>query len=163
MDISLDTMFGLPIHPLVVHFVVVLVPLTAIGAVVMALRPSFSRRFGVVIVVIGLLGLLGAVISRMSGETLSSRIGYPEPHATLGDVFPAILAVFTAVLVVFWLFDRGVPGNRARPIWLKVMAALLILVSLFALWWNIRVGHSGAEATWGSVIENTSLGQISRR
>ena len=155
-------MFGLPVHALVVHFVVVLVPLTAIGAIVMALRPSFSRRFGVVIVVIGLAGLLGSVISRTSGESLSSRIGYPEPHVTLGDVFPAILAVFTAVLVVFWLFDRGVPGNRARPIWLKFMAVLLVLASLFALWWTIRVGHSGAEATWGSVIENTELGQVSR-
>jgi hypothetical protein len=162
MDISLDTMFGLPIHALVVHFVVVLVPLTAIGAVLMVVRPSFSRRFGVVVVVIGLLGLLGSVISRTSGETLASRIGYPDPHTELGDVFPAILAVFTAVLVVFWLFDRGVPGNRARPIWLKFMAVLLVLASAFALWWTIRVGHSGAEATWGSVIENTRLGQVSR-
>lgn len=160
VDTVFDTFMGLPVHVLIVHAVVVLVPLAAIGAVIMALRPHFSRRFGVLVIAVGLAGLIAAFIARQSGEQLASRIGYPDPHTELGSVLPAIVGVFVAILVVFWLFDRGVPGNRARPTWLKVMAALVAMAAIAALWWTVRVGHSGSEATWGAVIENTKVGQI---
>jgi uncharacterized membrane protein len=163
VDTVLDTFMGLPVHVLVVHFVVVLVPVAAIGAIVMVFRPSFSRRFGVIVVITAIVGLVGSFLARLSGEQLASRKGFPEPHTELGDVMPAIVGVFTAIVIVFWLFDRGVPGNRARPMWLKVMAALLFVAAVVAIWWTIRVGHSGTEATWGWVIENTQLGQVTRQ
>ena len=39
---------GLPVHPLVVHLAVVMVPLAAIGLIVMAAWPKFSRRWPVI-------------------------------------------------------------------------------------------------------------------
>lgn len=158
---ALDTFMGLPVHVLIVHAVVVLVPLATIGAAIMVFRPRFSRRYGVLVVILAVIGLASSFIARLSGEQLASRVGYPDPHTALGEVLPAIVGVFTAILIVFWLFDRGVPGNRARPAWLKIMAILLLVASVIALWWTIRVGHSGTEATWGFKIENTTPGQVS--
>ena len=37
---------GLPVHPLVVHFVVVLLVIASLGAVLTALWPAVRRRFG---------------------------------------------------------------------------------------------------------------------
>jgi Mn2+/Fe2+ NRAMP family transporter len=156
---ALDSVFGLPVHALVVHFVV-LVPIVAVAAVWMAIRPSFSRRFGVAVVVFAVLAFIASVISRVSGEQLASRIGYPDPHTELGNVLPIFIGVFAVLLTLFWLFDRGIPGNRRRPMWVKILAVAVVVAAILAVWWTIRVGHSGAEATWKAVIENTTLGSI---
>ncbi|NDE54955.1 MAG: hypothetical protein EB069_10360, partial [Actinobacteria bacterium] len=41
-----DLIFNLPLHPLVVHGAVVLVPLVAFAALAMSYWPSFSRKYG---------------------------------------------------------------------------------------------------------------------
>ena len=46
-----DLIFGLPVHPLVVHSAVVLVPLVALAGIAMSYIPSFSRRYGKVILI----------------------------------------------------------------------------------------------------------------
>lgn len=156
MESLLDTIAGLPVHPLVVHAAVVLIPLAAVGGIIMAFSATVSRRFGVVVVILAALGAGAAVVSRLSGEQLALRVGEPEQHAELGELMPIIAAVFVVVLLVFWLFDRGIPMNRARPAWLIALAVLLVVVSLVAIGWTIRVGHTGAEATWSAIIDNTS-------
>ena len=159
MEDALDSVFGLPVHALVVHFVA-LVPIIAIAAALMAVRPAFSRRFGVAVVVFTIIAFIASVISRLSGEQLASRIGYPDPHTELGNVLPIFIGVFALLLIIFWLFDRGIPGNRRRPMWLRILAVAVVIAAILALWWTIRVGHSGAEATWKAVIENTKPGFI---
>ena len=57
--------------------------------------------------------------------------------------------------LVFWLVDRGIPGNKPRPGWLIVYAIVLFAASIFAIYWTIRVGHSGAEAVWSDVVPST--------
>ena len=46
-----DTLLGLPQHPLVVHAVVVLLPLTALVEIAVALQPRWNRAWGVWVVV----------------------------------------------------------------------------------------------------------------
>lgn len=159
MESLLDTVFGLPVHPLVVHAAVVLIPLAAVGAILMAVWSSFSRRFGVIVVILAGLGAGAAFVAKASGEQLATRVGEPEAHAELGEVMPLIAAVFFVLVLAFWLFDRGIPGNRTRPAWLIVLAVVLVVASLVAIGWTIRVGHSGAEATWSAVIESTNRTQ----
>lgn len=158
MDSLFDTVFGLPVHPLVVHAAVVLIPLTALGAILMVVRSSFSRRFGSLVVILGFLAAGAAFVAKESGEALAERVGTPEQHAELGDVMPFIAVGLFVVLLVFWLFDRGIPANRTRPGWLIALGVLLVLVSLFAVYWTVRVGHTGAVAVWSSIVENTSPG-----
>jgi uncharacterized membrane protein len=155
VDSLLDTVAGLPVHPLVVHAAVVLVPLAALGAILMAFWRSFSRRFGVIVVIAAGVAAGASFIARGSGEQLAERVGEPEQHAELGEVLPLIALALFVLVLVFWLFDRGVPANRTRPVWLIALAALLVVASVVAVFWTVRTGHTGAEATWSAVIENT--------
>ncbi|MBC8092563.1 MAG: hypothetical protein H7Y15_11605, partial [Pseudonocardia sp.] len=41
------TLDGVPLHPLVIHAVVVLLPLAAVGTLAMAVRPVWRRSLGV--------------------------------------------------------------------------------------------------------------------
>ncbi len=156
VDSYLDTVGGLPVHALVVHAAVVLVPLAALGAMLMALRPSFSRRFGPLVVIVAGAGALACAIARESGEQLAGRLGTPQEHADLGAVMPYVALGLFVLILVFWLFDRGIPMNKYRPWWLSSLALVIVLVSLGAVYWTFRVGHSGAEAAWLKVIEDST-------
>jgi hypothetical protein len=149
-----DTVGGLPVHSLVVHAVVVLVPLVAVGAILMAVWPSFSRRFGTLIVVVAAGAAGASLVAKESGEQLAARVGSPVPHVDLGKVMPLFAIALFVVLLAFWLFDRGIPANQPRPTWLKVLAAVLIVVALVSTGWVIRVGHTGSQAVWTGILQN---------
>ncbi len=150
-----DTVGGLPVHALVIHAVVVLLPLSALGAILITVRPRLMRLFGVASIIGAGVGTAAAFIAKFSGEALASRVGVPEPHADYGDKFPLIALLYFILLVVFWLFARGVPLNRNRPLWLKGFGVVVILAALGMTYFTFITGHSGAEASWAAIIENT--------
>jgi uncharacterized membrane protein len=156
-----DTIDGLPVHVLVVHVAVVLIPLAAIGAILIALRPRAMRLFGVATVLGAAIGTVASFVARSSGESLSSRIGFPEPHVNYGETFPIAALGFLILLVIFWLFARGVPLNRNRPLWLKVFGGAVVVAAIGISYFTFLVGHTGAEATWATVIENSKPGTYS--
>ncbi|MDQ5974671.1 MAG: hypothetical protein QG661_1880 [Actinomycetota bacterium] len=158
MDALFDTVGGIPVHALVVHAVVVLVPLAAIGAVLMAVRPSFSRRFGSLVVIIAGIGAAASLVAKESGEQLALRVGEPDPHVELGDVMPLFASGLLVLVLVFWLFDRGIPANRSRPAWLVVLAVVMVIGAVAATWWTIRVGDSGAKAVWEPILQVSQPG-----
>lgn len=160
MASPLDTIGGLPTHVLVVHGTVVLLPLAALGAVVMVLRRSLIHRLGPAVVIVSALGMLAAWISRFSGAELASRVGNPQPHVELGHDLPIHATLFFVLVLVYWLFARGVPGNRSRPWWLIALGVVVVLASVGVAWSTVITGHSGSEAVWGAVIENTVPGQV---
>jgi hypothetical protein len=119
MGSLLDTFSGLPVHALVVHAVVVLVPLVA----------------------------------KESGEKLAVRIGGGPPmHMSLGRWVPLIAGALFALILVYWLVDRGIPLNRPRPLWLTLLGVALIIVALFAIFWTVRTGHTGSQAVWNQLL-----------
>ena len=158
MDALFDTVGGIPVHALVVHAVVVLVPLAAIGAVLMAVRPSFSRRFGSLVVIIAGIGAAASLVAKESGEQLALRVGEPDPHVELGGVMPLFASGLLVLVLVFWLFDRGIPANRSRPAWLVVLAVVMVIGAVAATWWTIRVGDSGAKAVWEPILQVSQPG-----
>lgn len=152
-------MLGLPLHPLIVHLAVVLLPLAALGAIAIAVRPAWSKRFGVLVVAGAAAGAVAAVISKNSGEDLAQQVGVTAEHLDYGNLMPLIAGGFLALVTVFWLFDRGVPGNRGRPLWLKALAAVVALAAIVVIGWTALTGHSGAEAVWGSVGSSAAAAQ----
>ena len=153
MGSLLDTVSGLPVHSLVVHAVVVLVPLAAVGAVLMAVWRSFSRRFAPLIVIVAAIAAGSALVAKESGEKLAVRVGGgPPAHMSLGRWMPVIAGALFVLVLVFWLVDRGIPLNRPRPLWLKLLGVALIVVALFATFWTVRVGHTGSEAVWNQLL-----------
>jgi uncharacterized membrane protein len=154
--VGFDTIGGLPVHALVVHASVVLLPLNGLGAVLISLKPAWARRFGIIVVLVGLVALVSTVVAKESGERLAARVGLPEPHAELGDRLPLFAAVLFVLVTILWLIDRGIPGNRRRPVWVMGLAALVVVVSIITIWWTFRVGDSGARAVWEPILQNSA-------
>jgi uncharacterized membrane protein len=81
----MDLITGLPIHPLINHGVAVLVPLAAIGALLVILIPKLRANYSPLVLVTVLLATVSAFIATQSGEALSERVGLPNAHAAQGE------------------------------------------------------------------------------
>ena len=145
---ELITFGGLPLHPLVVHVVVVLVPLTALGAVLMAIMPKFSRRFGPLVALGAFLSIGSAVLAKEAGEQLAEIQDVTADHLRWGDQAPLWVGIFGLAVIVFWFFDRGIPANRQRPVLVRISCVGVIVLSVIATFFVLAAGHSGAEAVW---------------
>lgn len=145
MDSVFDVVAGLPVHPLVIHSVVVLVPLAAVGLVIAVLNAAFRTRFAVALIVLLGITVPLAFVAKESGEALAERIGITERHEELGENVPLWVGVFFVIAVVWWLVIRRSASVLVRRILggVMVFTAVQVMVVIFL------VGHSGAEATWG--------------
>lgn len=148
-----DTVAGLPVHVLVVHAVVVLVPLTALGAVAISLVPRWSRRFGILVPVLALGATAAAIVAQLSGEQLAARVGLPAEHASLGTSMKWFALVLLVVTAALWFADTRREG--ARPMWVWFLAGVVIAVAGLSTWWVVLTGDAGSRAVWEQVIANT--------
>lgn len=145
-----DTVAGLPLHPLVVHAVVVLLPLTALATVAVALLPRWRPATGPVAVLAAVMVVV-SFVAKESGEALQHARSalmadgstIAEEHGERGELVPFVaLALFAAAALVWF-------GGR-RPA-LRVPAAVVaVVVGLAAIGWTVIVGDSGARSVWGS-------------
>ncbi|MEI7452994.1 MAG: DUF2231 domain-containing protein [Actinomycetes bacterium] len=149
---DLVTISGIPVHPLIVHVVVVLVPLTALGAIVMAIVPKFSRRFGPLVALGAFVSIGSAVLAKEAGEQLAQVKPVSADHLHWGSQAPLWVGLFGLAVIGFWFVDRGIPSNRARPLWLRIAGIGVVALSLIATLYVVAAGHSGAEAVWASLI-----------
>ncbi len=154
LQIVFDTFAGLPVHILIVHVAVVLIPLSAIGATLIAARPKALRLFGAATVIGATVGVIASVIATLSGSQLAERVGWPEEHANYGEVFPFAAVAFLVLLIAFWVLARGIPLNRNRPLWLKVLGAVLIVAAIGISYFTVLTGYSGSKATWSEIVSN---------
>ncbi len=151
-----DLVNGLPIHPLVVHAVVVLLPLAVIGTLAIAVKPAWRRMYGPLVVGCAAIATVLIPVATSSGEALEERVGRPGEHAELGDQliwFAIPLLLLSLALVVL---DRRSPSDaastttRSKPLLavtvLAVVAALACGVQVY------RVGDSGARAAWSQKV-----------
>ncbi|MFE0529956.1 DUF2231 domain-containing protein [Micromonospora parva] len=150
-----DTVNGLPLHPLVVHAVVVLLPLAAIGVAALAVRPSWRGRYGGLVVLITALATIAVPVASSTGEGLERRVGDPGVHAQLGDTLIWFaLPLLVASVALVWLHRRTAPpaGKRtgASGKVAVVIAVLALVVAAANLVQVYRVGDSGAKAVWGN-------------
>src|SRR3954447_19141987 len=69
-----DTVFGLPVHPLVVHATVVIVPSAALAVALAALWPRFRVWAGYLPIGLAAAAVVLVPITTSSGEYLQSRV-----------------------------------------------------------------------------------------
>ena len=140
---------GLPLHPLVIHAAIVLIPLAAISALVMSYLPSFSRRYGKVTLVIALFAQASLFLAKLTGEAfeeiLDKKVGN---HAELGEIAPFVTLPMVALIFMRWRLDRS--GATVGSALVRRLTSLaLIVASLASIVIVVLVGHSGAESVWG--------------
>lgn len=148
-----DTVLGLPVHALVVHAAVVLVPLMALLTVLVAARPSWRARFAWPVVAGNALATVAVFVAKQSGEALQRRIGSTpaiDRHAQLGSTMVGFsLALLVASLLLAIVRRRpGLPSRAAGLVCLVAAAAATV--------WLARTGHSGADAVWGQIVRSTN-------
>lgn len=147
----LDLIFGLPVHPLVVHGAVVLVPLVAIAAIVMSYLPSFSRRYGKLVIIVAVFAQLALFVAKASGEPFQERLGKEiERHQSLGEIAPFTFIPLLILLYIRWRMDRE-GATIGSPAIRRMVSILLIAAAILALVYIFLTGHSGAESVWGWV------------
>ena len=150
-----DLFNGLPVHPLVVHAVVVLLPVAVLGTVAIAVRPPWRLRYGYLVVACAAVATALIPVATSSGEALEKRVGDPGNHAELGDqlIWFAIPTLVLALALV-WLARRDAADKQApRPAWLPRAVAVLAIVASTATAVQVyRVGDSGARAAWGDQV-----------
>jgi hypothetical protein len=156
---------GLPLHPLLVHATVVIVPAAALTVLLAALWPRFRRWAGWLPLGLAVAGLILDPLSTSSGESLEHEVGHSaliEKHAHLADgLLPWMigLVVMAAALYAWnWRQVRrdpdGAPASRA---WVPVAISVLAVVA--AVGTSVQVvliGHSGAKAAWSGVANQSA-------
>lgn len=145
-----DTVLGLPVHALVVHGVVVLLPLMAIITAVVACVPRWRIHAAWPVAVIDAGMVAMTLLARQSGEALQRRLGgqIAQEHAAIGkNLVWFALAMFLASFVVAVI--RG--SQRAT-----LGAVLAVVAGVFAIWWTLRVGHTGSDAVWKDIVTSTN-------
>lgn len=161
---------GLPLHPLVVHAAVTLVPVAALAAWALALLPSWRwlSRW------VALLSTIGAVVvvfvARMSGKALlKDRPFLAQPGTRTADLiqthqhraailFALVIVLAVAVIVAFYLIPAksGLASGKLAhdgtdtAVLTNVTAVVLVLLGLAVLVTVALVGDAGARAVWGS-------------
>ena len=140
---------GLPLHPLVIHGAIVLIPLAAISALVMSYLPSFSRRYGKVTLVIAVFAQASLFLAKMTGEAfeeiLDKDVGN---HAELGEIAPFVTLPMVALIYLRWRLDRS-GATVGSALVRRITSLALIVASLASIVIVVLVGHSGAESVWG--------------
>ncbi len=153
----------MPLHPLVVHGAVVLVPLSLLASVVVSFWPAGRRQYGALTLITAVVAAVLAAIARISGEALLETRPAVSPvlagHQSWGEavVFPAAAAVIGIGMVLLgeWMQRRdpdtgtaGYTNSRAR-LAILVGSGVNVLAAATGLVLVVLAGHSGASSVWG--------------
>jgi len=153
-----DTILGIPLHPLVVHAVVVLAPVTALLLVLVAVSASMRARIGVSLPLVATATFVASIVATQSGEALWGRLGgggeLVEVHAERGTLVPYVLSAVMVLAWALWVAARRAEDDDSRGATsprtvLRVLDVLGIVAALGITAQVVLVGHSGAEAVWG--------------
>ncbi len=148
-----ETVLGLPLHPLVVHATVVVVPTAAAVLAATLVSARFRRWAGVLPLLLAVAAVVLAPLATSTGESLERVVGESslvERHAELGEMLVWWCAGMLVVAAASYLVSRNrVQLGRAvsgalLAVGLVASAGTLVQVAL--------VGHSGAKAVWSAKV-----------
>jgi uncharacterized membrane protein len=149
---------GLPSHVLLVHFLVVLLPLTALLEIVCALWPTVRRGHIVwLTLVLAVVTVVLTPITTEAGEWLYDLRRHPDPilqeHAERGGwtiYFAVALLVVAIALAALHVSERR-SDKRRQPVQI-VVVILAIGVGVSSMVQLYLVGDAGAKSVWGNEI-----------
>jgi hypothetical protein len=157
-----DSIGNMPLHPLVVHAVVIGAPLCVLLALLFAFpRTRTWARWPLALAAIGTLG--AALVARASGPSLAATLKLvpvtaDNPvsvliarHAMLASQLVLILVGFTVLaLLNSFLVTRPArmaAGGEPRALD-RILPILLIIAGVLVMIWCFRVGDAGSRAVW---------------
>jgi hypothetical protein len=140
---------GLPAHPLLVHLVVILLPLTAGGAVLVSVWPAAQRKLTFLIPLGAIVGALAVPLTTRAGRELAEKLGNPtfiNKHQSYGDKVLPWAAALAVTTLAQWLYLRRGDSGIVRI----ALAVLVIGSAVGTATFVALTGDSGAKAVWGN-------------
>ena len=147
-----DLITGLPVHVLITHAVVVLLPLAVLTLILVVTIPKLRSHYRYPAVGLAIVSAISAIIAEQSGTALQARVVYPGEHAEWGEMLPPV-AVALAVLSVIWLIVSRMASSRGKVL-AAILGGVIIVVGIIAVVITVQAGHSGSEQTWSERIES---------
>ncbi len=152
---------GLPLHPLIVHVVVVFAPLAAIGGVLYALVPKWRWWLRWPFVACAVIAAVAGVVAAQSGYSLEHGRGLQQlasvrTHQHRGSIMRwLLLAYLVPTALAAWYLGgdskvtSGWGAREGRSGGVAIALQVLLLVSsIVILIWVFLTGDSGAHAVW---------------
>lgn len=158
-----DSFNGLPVHPLVVHFAVVVALLAAAAAVLFIIpRTRGWARMPLLLLALG--AMVTAFVAKETGEPLEDRVRSGAggawrgsaladaigEHAEAADLLFLLTVVFALVAGVAFRSSRRTEGLRGTA-----EKAVCVALALGALGLGVQmyvVGDAGAKAVWNHTV-----------
>ena len=149
-----ETVGGVPIHPLLVHAVVVLVPLAAIGVLAIALVPRWRPRYGGLVAFVAVVAAALVPFAMRTGLALEKLLGSSDAidrHKQLGQtLIYSVIPLALVALGLWWIGRRDDRGARTSRALVVITAVLGVVLALGVGVQVVLIGHSGADAAWGT-------------
>jgi hypothetical protein len=153
---------GLPLHPLVVHAVIVFVPLAALVAILHALLPRWRWLLRTPTLVLAVAAVVLARVAVMTGSSLKHEKNFGgalgdriDRHMHWGQRLEYSVWVFAAVAILSWWVlphTTRLVGGRDRqspaPGLVTVATVLLPVAAVVVLVLAVITGEAGAQAVW---------------
>lgn len=181
--LGIDSLFGLPAHVFLVHIPIILVPLVALGAVLM-IWPALRQRLGWVVVALAFVAFVATLLATETGKSLREFVvksNLVREHTRIGEnlrpwTFLLFGTLFALVAWEWWTARQARPNGDAvhqagsvavgtrtlAPVAVKRVTTTLVVASiLFAglsMYWLYRIGHTGARASWTTVQHRIDTG-----
>ena len=149
---------GVPVHPLVVHAVVVLGPLAALAGLLYAFVPRWRWLLRWPLVALAVVTAIAAVVAAQAGEALLELRPELEPlveeHEERGEMLRTVAVAYAVVaLVAAWALGGAsalASGRGARETRFGIPVAAILAVGAVALLVLLFLaGDSGSRAVWG--------------
>ncbi|GAA1435980.1 hypothetical protein GCM10009616_34620 [Microlunatus lacustris] len=149
----MNTLFGLPVHPLIVHATAVIVPAAALAVLLVTFWPRFRRWAGWGPAAAAATALVLVPLTTTSGESLQARLPQSDliqRHAQLGDtLLPWTIGLLVGAAGLYWTHRTT---GRSYPRRLTVAIAVVsVAAAVGTLVEVVIIGHSGATAAWSDV------------
>ena len=157
--------FGdLPLHVLVIHVAVVVLPVAALTAIVFALVPRWRWLLRWPALVLGVGSLVVAFVARKSGEAFLAAVpGLQQAvalHQKRGDLLFWYCLIFAVIAIAAFLIlsgrsplasGKGAKATKSRPLEVITQVAVVV-IAVLVIWQTIRTGDAGARAVWGGTL-----------
>ncbi|MGZ0151914.1 DUF2231 domain-containing protein [Kribbella sp. WER1] len=152
--------FGsLPLHVLVIHLAVVLLPVSALTAIAFAAVPKWRSLLRWPALVLGIGALVCAFVAKKSGDAFVAALPQLRQlvavHRSRGNLLLWLVLAFAVLVVAAFLLlpatGKGAVAINSRPLQLAVSAAVVVM-AVVVIYQTIRTGDAGARAVWGSIL-----------
>lgn len=139
---------GIPLHPLFVHFAVVLLLISSVLIVIALVSSKFRNSFGVAVFWVSVIATIWAFLAAFAGLNLAETLGVSETHRTTGLLLP-ITATVSSVFFGLYLWTKKLAVDSGLAKFISILFWVVTLVAVIGtVLFTALAGHSGSELTW---------------